>query len=122
MHKHAKKARKAYKKSTVEEKLKVVSEVLDRGSNRKEIAREMSVSLTSINNWVRSYQLYGKDGLLCEKRESFVKPEETQKELKRLKDVEKKYKKQVQEIENLKKFQAFLRENEQVSDTKPYRS
>ena len=122
MHNYAKKARKAYKKSTDEEKLKVVSEVLDKGRNRKEIAREMNVSLTSINNWVRSYQLYGKDGLSSEKRESFVELEETQKELKRLKNVEKKYKKQVEEIEILKKFQAFLKESEQVNDTKPYRS
>ena len=38
--------------------------------------------------------------------------EETQIELKRLKKIEKRYNEQLEEIEILKKFQAFLKENE----------
>jgi len=112
MHNYAKKPRKAYKRLSQDEKLEVVLEVLENGRKRKEVAEEKDVALNSIAIWVRNFRLYGKDGLSFDKRTAFVPQEETQKELKRLKKIEKRYNEQLEEIEILKKFQAFLRENE----------
>lgn len=112
MHNYTKKPRKAYNRLTQEEKVEVVLEVLENGRKRKEVASEKDVSLNSINIWIRNYQLYGRDGLSFDKRKAYVTQEETQKELKRLKKIEKRYNEQLEEIEILKKFQAFLKENE----------
>ena len=86
--------------------------MVENGRNRKELAKEKDIALNSINIWVRNYQLYGKDGLSSNKRTAYVAQEETQKELKRLQKIEKRYYEQLEEIEILKKFQAFLKENE----------
>jgi transposase len=111
VNKYAKKPRKAYVRLTLDEKLEVVLGVLENGRKRKEMALEKNVSLNSVNIWIRNYQLYGRDGL-SNKRTAYVAQEETQKELKRLKKIEKRYNEQLEEIEILKKFQAFLKENE----------
>ena len=112
MNKYAKKPRKAYVRLTQDEKLEVVLGVLENGRKRTEMALEKNVSLNSVNIWIRNYQLYGRDGLSFNKRTAYVAQEETQKELKRLKKIEKRYNEQLEEIEILKKFQAFLKKNE----------
>lgn len=112
MHNYAKKPRKAIKRLTQDEKVEAVLEVLENGRKRKEVALEKDVALNSINIWIRNYKLYGRDGLSFNKRTAYVAQEETQKELKRLKKIEKQYNEQLEEIEILKKFQAFLKENE----------
>ncbi|QUW21310.1 hypothetical protein JSQ81_16090 [Sporosarcina sp. Marseille-Q4063] len=86
--------------------------MLENGRKRKEMALEKDVSLNSVNIWIRNYQLYGRDGLSFNKRTDYVAQEETQKELKQLKKIGKRYNEQLEEIEILKKFQAFLKENE----------
>ena len=112
MHNYTKKPRKAYVRLTQDEKLEVVLGVLENGRKRKEMALEKDVALNSVNIWIRNYQLYGRDGLSFNKRKAYVEQEETQKELKRLKKIEKRYNEKLEEIEILKKFQAFLQENE----------
>jgi len=112
VHNYTKKTRKAYVRLTQDEKLEVVLGVLENGRKRKEMALEKDVALNSVNIWIRNYQLYGRDGLSFNKRKAYVAQEETQKELKRLRRIEKRYNEQLEEIEVLKKFQAFLKENE----------
>lgn len=120
MNNYSKKPRKAYKKTTRDEKLEIVIAILENNRHRKAVAEEYQVSLTSINNWVNDYQKYGEAGITSNKRDSFVKEEEIQSELARLKKIEKLYEEQKVKIEILKKFQAFLKESEKSKDTKPY--
>lgn len=84
---------------------------MEKGRHRKAVAEEYKVSLTSINSWLDDFQKYGEAGITANKRNAFVKEEEIQKELARLKKIEKQYEQQKLQIEILKKFQAFLKES-----------
>ena len=112
MQQYKKKWRKAYVRITQDGKLEGVLGVVENGRKRKEVALEKNVALNSVNIWLRNYQLYGRDGLSFNKRTAFVAQEETQKELKRLKKIEKRYNEQREDIEIIKKFHDFLKENE----------
>ena len=103
------KNKKTQRQSRPEHKLYAVKEVLENKRHKKEVAAELGVSLGSINNWIKQYE------------SPKIKPlhplvvgdtPELQTELKRLRAIEKQYQDQQLEIEILKKFQAFLKEND----------
>ncbi|WP_186670678.1 transposase [Sporosarcina sp. BP05] len=101
--------KKTHRQSHPKHKLYAVKEVLENNRHKKEVAAELGVSLGTIINWIKQYE------------SPEIKPlqplivgdtPELKNELKRLRDIEKQYKDQQLEIEILKKFLAFLKENE----------
>ena len=94
---------------TVEEKLYAVKQVIYQNRHRVDVAIEMQISMGTMNNWLRRYQLEGTEGL-HPKRDSKVK-EDGKEELERLRVIEKKYYEAQEDIEILKKFQASLGAN-----------
>ncbi|WP_205854520.1 hypothetical protein [Planococcus halotolerans] len=71
-----------------------------------DVVIEMQISMGTMNNWLRRYQIEGTEGL-HPKRDSNLK-EEGKEELERLRVIEKKYYEGQEDIEILKKFQASL--------------
>ena len=113
--KHGKRKRK--KHLSFEQKRKIVQDVLEKGRHKKDVAAEYKVHVNSVNNWIRIYRLEGVDGLRGSSGRTV--DAETQTELDRLREVEKKYNEQLEEIEILKKYQAFLKVNENKRRLKP---
>lgn len=93
-----------------ENKLKAVERILDEHMPTKQMAEEMNVSLTSIQQWVKQYKDFGPASFLNldtqKKPMSLVDVEE----LARLKVIEKAYEEQQIQVEILKKFQTFLKQ------------
>lgn len=100
----------------VEEKLYAVKQVMYQNRHRVDVAIEMQISMGTMNNWLRRYQLEGTEGL-HPKRESKVK-ENGKEELERLRVIEKKYYEVQEDNEILKKFQASLEANEKPNASK----
>lgn len=84
--------RKRYTKTTMEQKVYAVKEVLHNGRGRKELAQELNVSVNSITTWIRKYKECGVNGFSSFSRD----------EIERLKEIEKKYYEQLKEMETLK--------------------
>ena len=101
--------KKSGKQSTGEQKLEAVREVLEKNRHKQDVANEMDVHINSLTNWLRIYREKGPEGLLPPARQTNTLP--PAEELERLREIEKKYNEQLEEIEILKKFQAFLKEN-----------
>lgn len=97
------------RQSRPEHKLYAVKEVLENKRHKKEVASELKVSFNTINNWIKKYNSPEREAVhpLVDGDTPEVKAE-----LKRLRDIEKLHKEQQLEIEILKKFQAFLKEND----------
>ena len=89
--------RKRYTQTTQEQKMYAVQQVLKNGRGRKEVAEELNVSVNSITTWIRKYKEAGENGLTAN----------SQDEISRLKEIEKKYKEQ-QELELLKKLPIYI--------------
>ncbi|ANU09296.1 hypothetical protein BBH88_02595 [Planococcus antarcticus DSM 14505] len=70
----------------------------------------MNIHPNSLSNWLRQYRNYGKKRLESNYDKTDVS--EHSDEIKRLREIEKKYIEQRDHIEILKKFQAFLKESE----------
>ena len=89
--------------------MKAIKEVLENKRHKKEVAAELGVSLGSINNWIKQYE-----SPEIKKIQPLIVGDtpEVNEELKRLRAIEKKHQEQQLEIEILKKFQAFLKEND----------
>ena len=90
------------------DKLKAVERVVLEGISTRIIAEELSVSLTSVQTWVKQYNDFGPEYFTTQVRSSDG-PDAIQAELERLKKIEKAYEEQLIEVEILKKFQAFLK-------------
>jgi transposase-like protein len=102
---------KSKKQTSYDKKIEAVQEVLVNKRHKQEVAEELGIHLNSLTNWLRLYREKGADGLRpLEKQKATVDASPTN-ELERLKVIEKKYNDQLEEIEILKKFQAFLKEN-----------
>jgi transposase len=101
------KKKKRIRQLSFEQKHYAILEILEKGRHKKDVAAELEIHINSLTNWIRIYREQGLDGL----RPPILSAgfDETD-ELKRLKEIEKKYNEQLQEIEILKKFQAFLKE------------
>lgn len=104
--------KKSKKQTSYDKKVEAVQEVLINKRHKQEVAEELGIHLNSLTNWLRIYREEGAEGLRpLEKRKTSVDAPPTN-ELERLRAIEKKYNEQLDEIEILKKFQAFLKENE----------
>ncbi|WP_192797467.1 transposase [Psychrobacillus glaciei] len=102
---------------TYEQKLFAVNEVRLKKRNRQDVADEMEIHINSLTGWLKLYREHGEDALHSHYEKSDLI--EHTEELNRLRDIEKKYKEQLIQNEILKKFQAFLKENEKRSASKP---
>ena len=93
-----------------ENKIKAVERVLAEHIPTKQMAEEMNVSRTSIQQWVKQYKDFGPASFLnidTQKRPmSLVDAEE----LARLQAIEIAYEEQQIQVEILKKFQTFLKQ------------
>ncbi|WP_342514558.1 transposase [Sporosarcina sp. FSL K6-1522] len=93
-----------------ENKIKAIERVLTEQIPTKQVAEEMNVSQTSIQQWVKQYKDFGP---------TYFRTKDTQKnpmtmvdteELARLKAIEVAYNEQQIQVEILKKFQTFLKQ------------
>ena len=101
--------KKPQRQSHPKHKLYAVKEVLDNNRHKREVAAELNVSLGTINNWIKQSEFPK-----IKKIEPLIVGDtpEVNEELNRLRIIEKQLNEKELEIEILKKFQAFLRENE----------
>lgn len=99
------------KQTSYAQKLAAVQEVLEKKRHIQEVAEELGIHPNSLTNWLRKYREKGPEGLQPSRHQTSTYTSQTA-ELERLKAIEKKYNDQIEEIEILKKFQAFLKENE----------
>lgn len=90
-----------------ETKLEAVKQVLEEGRPRFDVVSENQISLGTLNNWLKRYIEEGEMGLEPKRIKPSTK-EPIDEELARLRDIEKKYNEQLEDIEILKKFRASL--------------
>ena len=102
--------------STLDTRIYAVNEVLENHRTNREVADELGVHIHSIRQWVNNFKRDGDAGLAS--KQSHLLPVD-QAELERLRIIERKYYEQQTENEILKKFQAFLKENENKKHMKP---
>jgi transposase len=95
--------------STVETKLVAVRQVLENKRPVVEVARELDLHRDTVHRWVSSYKEQGQQGL--ENPRSITQSSKS-KDIKRIRELERKVKEKEMENEILKKFQAFLKGNE----------
>jgi transposase len=93
-----------------ENKIKAVERVLDEHMPTKQMAEEMNVSLTSIQQWVKQYKDFGPASFLNKDSQKRPMAMVNVEELARLKTIEIAYKEQMVQVEILKKFQTFLKQ------------
>ena len=105
------------KKTTFEERLEIVSWVIDNKMNSKEASRKFDVNYTTIRGWVEKYLKDGSEGLVYKKRGKKVvaKDIDSLSEIDKLKyelEKERELRKQREfEIEVLKKKEEFEKKN-----------
>ncbi|MBS4190162.1 helix-turn-helix domain-containing protein [Bacillus sp. FJAT-49705] len=97
------------KHTSVETKLKAVLQIIDGEKSVIEAARGLNLHRDTVNRWVNAYKERGEKGL--ENPHSHSTPQ-SKNSNKKVKELEKKLKEKELENEILKKFQAFLKENE----------
>ncbi|WP_413376027.1 transposase [Alkalihalobacillus sp. 1P02AB] len=95
--------------NTTEIKLEAVQQYLNGEKTTRELSSELNVHQDSINNWINKYKDHGKSGLKRTNANPTKKRNTDSTEMNALKA---QIKTQNLEIEILKKFQAFLKENE----------
>lgn len=104
------------RRSPFETKKYAVTQVLEFHRSKRVVAEEIGFSVTSVINWVKTFQQYGDTGLQSKNQQLLT---DDRIELERLRCIETKYYQQLEEIEILKKFQAFLKENENKNHMMP---
>jgi transposase len=104
------------RRSSIETKLYAVQQVKELNRSKRVVAEEIGYSVNSVIAWVKIFDSHGEAGLRTKK--SHLQPND-RSELERLRFIEKKYYQQQVEIEILKKFQAFLKGNENKRFMKP---
>lgn len=97
------------KHKSVEIKLEAVLQILDGKKSVMEVANSLNLHRDTVNRWVNAYKERGQTGL--ESPHSH-RASEAKNSHKKIKELEKKLKEKELENEILKKFQAFLKENE----------
>jgi transposase len=102
-------AKKQHTHTNVETKLSAVKDVLEDNQPVAVVAQELGVHRDTVNRWVNQFKENGREGLMNSRS---ITNSGTSKEMKRIRELEKKLKEKEQENEILKKFQAFLKENE----------
>jgi transposase len=95
--------------TSVEVKLEAVKNVLENHQPVAVVAEEMGLHRDTVNRWVNKFKENGREGLMNSRS---ITNSASSKDLKRIRELEKKLKEKEQENEILKKFQAFLKENE----------
>lgn len=104
------------RRSSIETKLYAVQQVKELNRNKRVVAEEIGYSVNSVIAWVKIFDNHGEAGLQA-KNSHLLSNDRS--ELDRLHIIEKKYYQQQEEIEILKKFQAFLKGNENKRHMKP---
>lgn len=106
------KRRKRIVYTSPENKIKAVERVLQDQIPTRQVAEEIDVSQTSIQQWVKQYKDYGPEHFLKTQKNEEKNPVTMvdEKELQRLRKIEKAYEEQQIQVEILKKFQTFLRQ------------
>ena len=99
----------AKKHTSVEVKLEAALQILDGKKSVIEVADDLNLHRDTVNNWVNIYKDKGEHGFI---NPYSHRPTQTKNSSQKVLELEKKLK--VLELENeiLKKFQAFLKENE----------
>jgi transposase len=93
-----------------------VQQVKELNRSKRVVAEEIGYSVNSVIAWVKIFDDHGEAGLRTKKSHLLSND---RSELERLRSIEKKYYQQQEEIEILKKFQAFLKGNENKRFMKP---
>lgn len=93
-----------------ENKIKAVERILKENISTIQMAEEMNVSRTSIQQWVRQYKDFGPVYFLEKGTHNSEMTMVDIEELGRLKAIEVAYKEQQIQVEILKKFQTFLKQ------------
>lgn len=93
-----------------ENKIKAVERVLAERIPTRQMAEEMNVSQTSIQQWVKQYKDFGPASFLTNDTQKSPTTLVDAEELARLKAIEIAYKEQLIQVEILKKFQTFLKQ------------
>ena len=93
-----------------EYKIKAVERVLKERIPTKQLAEEMNVSQTSIQQWVKQYKDFGPTFFLNKDTENRSMTLVDADELKRLQAIEIAFEEQRIQVEILKKFQTFLKQ------------
>lgn len=106
-----------HKHHSKEARLKAVRQVLEDGRPRADVISENNISLGTLNNWLKRYKAESETGLEA-KRSTSAPKEPVDEELARLREIEKKYNEQLEDIEILKKFRASLEAKTDPSDSK----
>jgi transposase len=99
----------AKKHISVEVKLEAVLQILDGNKSVREAADSLNLHRDTVNRWVIAYKKSGQNGL--ENPKAHRSPQSKNSNQK-VRELENKLKEKELEIEILKKFQAFLKENE----------
>ena len=99
----------AKKHTSVEVKLEAVLQILDGKKSVIEVADGLNLHRDTVNNWVNVYKEKGENGL---KNPYSHRSSQTKNSSQKVLELEKKLKEIELENEILKKFQAFLKENE----------
>lgn len=95
--------------SNLDIKLEAVRQVLEDHKPVAMVANNLSLHRDTVNRWVNTYKKSGKEGLVNPRSiTQSIQPQD----VKQLRELEKQLREKEQEIEILKKFQAFLKENE----------
>lgn len=97
------------KHTSAEVKLNAVLQVLDGKKSVREIADDLDLHRDTVNRWVIAYKERGQDGL---NNPNAHRVPQSQNSNHKVRELEKKLKEIELENEILKKFQAFLKENE----------
>lgn len=95
------------KQTSFDRKLEAVRQHLEQKISVIEIADHLGVHRDTVYRWIHAYQEQGEEGLKKKPKKSQLTPEE-----RRVRELEKQLKQQKLENEILKKFHAFLKENE----------
>jgi transposase len=98
------------KHTDVETKLKAVRRVLENHTPIAIVAEDLDLHRDTVNRWVNAFKKEGEKGLMNPRSIKHSSPNKS--EAAKIKVLEKQLKEKELEIEILKKFQAFLKENE----------
>jgi transposase len=101
--------KRSFSHNNVEVKLDAVLRVIEGKNSVIEVATDLNLHRDTVNRWVNAYKENGESGLINSRSHASSQSNNHKKEVREL---EKKLKDKEMEIEILKKFQAFLKENE----------
>ncbi len=110
------KKKSSFTHNSVEVKIKAVLEILEDKKPVKEVADNLNLHRDTVYRWINAYKEDGESGL--ENPKALTATSKTDDDSKKVKELNKKLKEKEMEIEILKKFQAFLKENEKAKNMK----